>query len=331
MRLAAAAAVAMTALLSAQDARELVSRDVYLMGTRASLSTFAETREAGRRTLEAALVVLEQAEAELSTWRDTSDISELNRQAVGTPWQASPAQCRMFQEVWRWHRESGGAFDPAIGRLLEAWDVHGEGAIPAADEARRALRRSGLNQLLFNGAACIVTKKADVTLDVGAFGKGEALDRAAAAMGGDSWMIDLGGQVSAGGAAPASGWAVAIADPLDRQTAHLEVRLSHGSLSTTGGAERDVIVEGRRVSHVLDPRTGEPAGFTGSVTVWHERGLIADILSTALYVMGPEDGMRWAEARGIATLYLIPDGTAVREAMTEAFRDAPGFSITGRE
>ena len=71
---------------------------------------------------------------------------------------------------------------------------------------------------------------------------------------------------------------------------------------------------------MLDPRTGRPATFDGSVTVWHERSIAADALSTALYVMGPEDGLRWAEARGVAACYLIPERGALRVEMTRAFR-----------
>jgi len=81
-------------------------------------------------------------------------------------------------------------------------------------------------------------------------------------------------------------------------------------------------VDGARVSHIFDPRTMRPAGFEGSVTVWHRRGLAADALSTALFVMGPDEGLRWAEARGIAALYLVPaQGGAVRAAATRAFSE----------
>jgi thiamine biosynthesis lipoprotein len=103
--------------------------------------------------------------------------------------------------------------------------------------------------------------------------------------------------------------------------------MTSGSLSTSAGSERDLAVNSTRVGHIVDPRTGHPATFDGSVTVWHERGLAADILSTALYVMGPEAGLRWAAARGIAACYLIPDGASVRMESTAAFSrlvTAPG-------
>lgn len=311
------------AVLSAQDTASsvFVFRDVYLMGTRAQLSTYETTRDAGLATLESALAVLEETESELSTWRESSDISALNRHPVGEPWISTPRLCRMFADVWEWHRATDGAFDPAIGRLLAAWDIHGEGAIPTPETHTQALASSGMALLAFDRDRCALTRRADIAIDVGAFGKGEALDRAAAALGESPWMIDLGGQVSVGGLPPPEGeWSITIADPRWRDRRALHVGMTSGSLSTSAGSERDLVVNGVRIAHHLDPRTGLPATFNGSVTVWHERALAADALSTALYVMGPEAGLRWADARGIAACYLIPEGRTLRVETTRAFR-----------
>jgi len=321
--------LASCAVLSARhEAPVLVSRDVYLMGTRAALAVHAPRREAGLARLELALDALEATEAELSTWRPASAISLLNQHPVGQAWVANVQLCRMFADVWTWHRETAGSFDPAIGRLLAAWDIHGAGAIPSAATLERAIASSGMALIRFDVAACTLTRQRDVAIDVGAFGKGEGLDRAAAVLGDLPWMIDLGGQISVGGPAPpGGGWAIAIAHPRMRDFPAVQVRLTSGSLSTSAGSERDLDVHGVRIAHHLDPRTGRPATFNGSVTVWHERGLVADMLSTALYVMGPEVGLRWAEARGLAACYLIPDGKIVRLETTAAFRtllSAPG-------
>jgi thiamine biosynthesis lipoprotein len=98
----------------------------------------------------------------------------------------------------------------------------------------------------------------------------------------------------------------------------MNLTLTSGSLSTSSGSERDRWVRGTRVGHILDPHTGSPAPFRGSVSVWHESALVADVLSTALYVMGPRKGLSWAEARGIAAVFAMPraDGTLERRAST---------------
>ena len=320
------------AALSAHDASTVfVSRSVYLMGTRARLSTYAATRDSGLATLESALRALEDTEDELSTWRQSSQISALNRHPVGEPWTATPRLCRMFVDVWEWHRATDGAFDPAIGRLLAAWDIHGEGTVPAPEARPRALASSGMALIALDRDRCTLARLADVAMDVGAFGKGEALDRAAAVLGDGPWMIDIGGQIAVGGRVPGQGaWPIEVADPRQRDRPVLQVQMATGSLSTSAGSERDLVVNGERVGHVLDPRTGRPATFDGSVTVWHERGIAADVLSTALYVMGPVAGLGWAEARGIAACYLIPERGTLRVEVTRAFRRLLSSAATGR-
>jgi thiamine biosynthesis lipoprotein len=133
-----------------------------------------------------------------------------------------------------------------------------------------------------------------------------------AALGAGAWLVDLGGQVSVGGPrADGTPWIVDIAHPVDRERPYRQARLREGSLSTSGNSERG--------DHIIDPRDGRPAPFRGAVSVWHRSGLAADALSTALYVMGPADGLRWAEARGVAALFLVPDDGGVRALPTRAF------------
>jgi thiamine biosynthesis lipoprotein len=308
--------------LAVAQRTELVERRAYLMGTRVHLAIWSGSRGAGHAQLERALQALEQTDADLSTWRDDSAISRLNRARSGVAQTLGPELCSLFGVLAHWRAVSGGAFDPAIGALSDAWGLHDAGRIPSSGALARARRASGFEKLAFDGSNCTATRQPGVSIDVGAFGKGEALDRAARVIGDGRWMIDLGGQVSVGGTQPGQeGWPLSIAHAVDRATPYLSVVLREGSLSTSGGSERDLIVGGRRVSHHLDPRSGRPAAFSGSVSVWHGRALEADILSTALFVMGPRDGLRWAEDRGLAACYLELDaGGRLRPAMTKAFR-----------
>lgn len=301
----------------------LVERDVYLMGTRAHLLTYAATRTQGLATLDRALTILENAEAELSTWREDSAVSRLNQQPLDAPWRATTDLCNTLAAVYEWREATNGAFDPAIGRLTSTWDIHGTGRIPHQQELREARAASGLHLFAFDASRCEVRRRhQDAALDVGGFGKGDALDRVARALGDVPWLIDVGGQIAVRGLPPgANGWTVSVAHPLVRTRAYFSVRLRDGSLATSAGSERDLLVDGKRIGHILDPRTGEPAAFRGSVTVWHQRALVADMLSTALYVMGPVEGLRWAEARGLSVCFLVPrPDRTVLVAMSDRFR-----------
>jgi thiamine biosynthesis lipoprotein len=323
-RLLAAAALALgiQVVLSASSG-EVVEREVYLMGTRARLVTVATNRATGLARLEQLLTPLEAGERRLSTWRPDSEISRLNGSVPGRPVPLSAETCALFGELEHWVRESGGTFDPAVGALTAAWDLHGAGRVPSGAELARARDASGFEHLRLDRATCTVTRRAGAGVDVGAFGKGAALDDAAALADPDAaWLVDLGGQIAARGApAGLTGWSVSVAHPLDRDQPVVDLALLDESIATSGRSERDLWSEGRRIGHILDPRSGRPAPFLGSVTVRHTSALAADVLSTALFVMGPEAGVRWADARGIAALYLVPWGTDgdLQHVATRAF------------
>jgi thiamine biosynthesis lipoprotein len=309
---------------SGAAARTRVERRAYLMGTRVTLATFAVDRARGLQTLERMLRGLEAVEAELSTWREESLLSAVNRQPVGEPRSAPDALCDLLLELRGWQRATGGAFDPAVGTLIAAWGLREGVRWPSPTELAEARRDTGLEHLLARPRPCRVTRRRAVTLDAGAFGKGAAIDRVVqTVLAGDVgiWMIDLGGQMAVG-ARDGKSWSVALAHPRRRHQAALHLWLETGSLATSGGSVRDLEVGRRTVGHILDPRTGRPVSRSGSVTVWHRSALAADVLSTALYVMGIDEGLVWAEARGVAACFLIPDpeGPGVEVRATRAFR-----------
>lgn len=295
-----------------------VAREVYLMGTRATLATYETSRARALARLDRLLEALEETEAELSTWRIETPLSRLNRQPLGRPLRLPRGACHALAESFRWHEATGGAFDPTVGRLVAVWGIRQAGCLPSASELARARRLTGLGYLHLERRSCEVVREREVEIDSGGFGKGAALDRAAAASPGGPWLIDLGGQVMAEGSPPGSeGWEVLVAHPTRRDEPILSLRLTGGSLATSSGSERDLTVRGVRVGHILDPRTGRPAPFEGSVTVWHPSGLVADILSTALYVMGLEEGLAWADAHEVAACFSLARQTGAGEPRSE--------------
>ena len=300
-----------------------VERQVYLMGTRATLVTRAADRAHGLAVLDRMLAALETTEAELSTWRADSLLGAINQHAVATARPSPAAMCELLSQLRYWHRATRGAFDPAVGVLVDAWGLRAGGRRPSPAELDQARRHTGLTHVVVQPEPCQVTRLRDVRLDAGAFGKGAAIDRAAeveTAHGVGRWMIDLGGQVAVGGSGES--WPVALAHPRRRDAAALRLRLTAGSLATSGGSVRDTATGDQTIGHILDPRTGRPVSRGWSVTVWHARALVADILSTALYVMGIDDGLAWAEARGLAACFLVPgpDAGPVTIRATTAFQ-----------
>ena len=313
-RVTAGCAVALTvgasvSLHPAEVASRVTERQVYLMGTRATLRSWEPSRAEAVAALNRMLSMLESTDRELSTWRPESLLSRLNRQPVAESWAAPDSLCHLFGELTTWTHLSSGAFDPAVGSLIDVWRLREAGARPTRSAVEGARARAGLDRFAVKASPCSITRLTNATIDAGAFGKGAALDRVASL--GESGLIDLGGQLAVFGESPLGGWPVRIAHPRQRETPVVELNLTSGSLAVSGGSERDRWVDGERVGHIVDPRTGRPVSRLLSVAVWHERAVVADAIATALYVMGIDEGRVWAEAHGIAACFVVPRGRGV--------------------
>jgi thiamine biosynthesis lipoprotein len=300
-----------------------VEREFYLMGTRFHIALFAADRNKGIQQTEELVRVVESVENQLSTWRPNSETSLLNRQPADQPVVVSPSLCELLHQLHYWVAFTGGSFDPACGKILRAWGIHEQGRIPTDNELQQALSNSGFDHLEIQN--CTVRKRADVWLDVGAFGKGEALKQLleiAKKKGLPRFLIDFGGQVLAWDPGPAAqGWKTALAHPMERtERTRIAVLLRSGSLSTSGGSERDQQVGAQRIGHIIDPQTGKPVPSFGSVTVWNEDPFAADILSTALYVMGPRKGYAWAIDHHIAACFLVSEPEEMKVLQTPLFQ-----------
>jgi len=283
-------------------------RTVLAMGTRFTLRLEGASDAKLTSATEAALAEVARIEEATSTWRSDSLWSRLNA-AKGEAQSLPPEWIQLLTRAQAWSRETGGAFDPVLGAILRAWGIREGGRRPTAEELTRARAASGVSHLRLDasaGTAQLLDPEAG--LEEGAFLKGYALDaarRVAEDRSATTGQLDFGGQLLAWGRAIE----VEVAHPRDRQRAAVHLRLKNASLSTSGCSERG--------NHILDPRSGEPCPNWGAVSVVSPSALDGDLLSTALYVLGPDRGLAWAEAWGIAALFLPNHGPA---RMTTAFQ-----------
>jgi FAD:protein FMN transferase len=272
------------------EAAAMVERRLVAMGTTLDLRVEASDRPGALRASEEAVAEISRIEQLLSTWKTGGPLERLNRSRPGERVEVGREAALLLSEVDVWSDRTGGAFDPSVLPLVRAWGLRGAGRVPSAAERARALAASGTRHF------AVDTEKGEVQrlspragIDEGAWGKGYALDIAAARLkkaGVTEAVLDLGGQLLVLGCAE-----VAVADPRRRGLAAVLLSLSDSSLSTSGNSERGRTVAGQRVGHLLDPRSGWPAPDFGSATVIAASGLMADILSTAFFVLGPEKGL----------------------------------------
>lgn len=299
-----------------------VERVVVAMGTMFRVEVTAADRATGLAATEAAVRAVERIEQRLSAWREDSELSRLNQAPIDEPFALSAELRADLEAAAVWWRATNGAFDPTVGALLAAYDLRGAGRWPETGALQAARHDTGFAHVAVEGGAMV--RRRAVQFDTGAFGKGLALDAAAAAAraaGASAATLDFGGQVLVSGGGADVRASLAIADPRDRRRAALRLEIPGGSVATTGNSEHGRTVDGRRLGHILDPRTGRPAEDFGSVTVWCADAGAADALSTALFVMGPDAALRWAEAHEqVEALVLQIAGDTLRARATPKLR-----------
>lgn len=284
----------------------VVERRLACMGTWLNIEVHATDRASGLAASEQAIRAVEAVEARLSTWRSSSELSQLNQAAVGTSFLLSPELRADLELARQLGLSTGGAFDMGLGALIDAWDLRGLGQVPDAEQLSSARRNSGMRWLACNEQGAR-RSRSGLRLEEGGIGKGLGLDAAIAALRAaniTAATVDLGGQLAL---LPCERpLPFGVAHPRKREQAVLALLIDGGSIATSGNSERSIEVDGQRYGHLLDPRTGRPVPDFGSVTVWARTAAEADALSTALYVMGPADGLAWAEEHaGIEALYLL--------------------------
>jgi thiamine biosynthesis lipoprotein len=282
-----------------------VERRLAMMGTSLEIRVEAADRGQALAASERAVAALEAAERRLSTWRDDSELARLNASPAGQAVPLSPELAADLEKARRCWEETNGTFNPAVGKLVRAWGLRTGGRRPSPEELREAVAAADPAALR--------------ELEEGGWGKGAGLADALKALAGPAGLkralLDLGGQVAVTGDGP---WSIPVADPQHRERPVVALTIDGGSVSTSGNSERGIVVDGERLGHILDPRSGRPAPDFGSLTVWTADPLRADCLSTGLYVMGPEPALGWAaDHPGVEVLVLRP-----REDRIEALASA---------
>jgi len=268
----------------------------------------------------AALELLEPLEEQLTVYRETGEVAQLNRRAAESPVEVEAGLFQLLQRAVALSEAAAGAFDITAGRLTKVWGFYRrQGQMPSAEEVTAALATVGSRHLQLDPTRRTVQfMQTGLELNLGAIGKGFALDRVADAVaaggiqdflihGGNSSVLARGGRNSefriqnsesrrettdnSSSCTPKTefpSWIVGLRHPLKPDARLAEFVLSNQALGTSGSGTQYFHHQGRRYGHILDPRSGWPADQVLSATVIAPTAEQADALSTALYVMGLE-------------------------------------------
>lgn len=286
------------------DYTPLVEAERQAMACRFSVRLNAGWPLHGPAAAVEALDVVDEVEAQLTVYREASEVIHLNRLAHLRAVEVEEGLFGLISRMLEVHRETAGAFDPTSGPLSRVWGFfERQGAVPA-DEALAAARELvGADGVVLDPERRTVRfTRSGLELNFNASGKGYALDRAAEKLqaagvadfllqGGASSIVARGRRFAGAASTDSapeepSGWKVGIVHPLLRNQVLAEVTLRDEAMGTSGCGVQFFRHEGKRLGHILDPRSGQPAEGLLSVSVFAPTAEAADALSTAFFVGG---------------------------------------------
>ena len=282
------------------------------MGTRWSALFFGEHGFDPAPVRAALQAAADEVDAQMSTWKPDTALMRFNAAPMGA-WVAVPERLldvlRLGLEIGR---ASGGAFDIGMGDAVTAWGFGPDAAVP--DRIRAAMtadRVPAYAVLEINGAQ--VRKSAPIALDLNGIAKGYGVDRLADTLRGHGIadaLVGIDGEMRALGLRPdGQPWAIAVEAPdRERRTPHSILALQDAAVATSGDYRHWVEVQGRRLSHTMDPHRGRPLlASPASVSVVARNCAEADAWATALMVLGSGKGAALARSRGLDALFLLRD------------------------
>ncbi|HDR47085.1 MAG TPA: FAD:protein FMN transferase [Geoalkalibacter subterraneus] len=290
--------------LGGDDSSE-VRRSRLLLGTVVEITALGPDRSLLEGAVSDAFAEMERIEKLMSPHIESSDVARLSKAGTSQPVSAETAT--VLRLGLHLAAQSDGAFDLTLGRLKELWGIEGESPqVPDSDSVADALRGIGPEALRLE-APLVIKSRPELQIDLGGIAKGYAIDRAIfllADAGIEFASVNAGGDMrllgDRGGERP---WRIGIQHPRDSQRLLTTLEVEDVSVVTSGDYERYFEQEGRRYHHLFDPRTGYPATACRSVTVVAPSAMLADALATALFVLGPEQGM--------SLLQLYPEAEAL--------------------
>ena len=282
------------------------------MGTRWSALFWAEPGFDVARIRSGLQAAVDEVDAQMSIWKTDSALMLLNRAPIGAAVPIPAMLEQVLQLGVAIGKASGGAFDMGVGDAVSAWGFGpgsaSQDSIRAAMSARRV---SAVEALAFGQGT--VTKRTAIMLDLNGIAKGVGVDRLAetlSAFGVRDALVGIDGEMRAMGHRPdAQPWTVAVEKPdPDRRAPHSVLALTDCAVATSGDYRHFVTVDGRRLSHTIDPKRGAPLlQPPASVTVIAPSCAVADAWATALMVLGRAEGSALARKIGLEALFLLCD------------------------
>lgn len=273
--------------------------------------------------------LLVDIENKMSTYLPQSELSRFNAAPVNSWLAMSDDLLAVVTQAVTMGQQSEGAYDITVGPLVNLWgfgpDIH-EDKVPSQTEINEAIQKLGTHKLLIDAPNKRWQKTAPVYVDLSSIDQGYAADKVVKLLqqqGIRHAMVEIAGEIrTIGSKTPTQPWRIAIESPTTNvRTVKRIVNVNDVALATSGDYRNYFEKDGKRYSHIIDPRTGYPISHTlASVTVIAKEDIVADVHATTLMVLGPDKGWQFAQDKGLAVLMIIRTEQGFEERFTEQFR-----------
>lgn len=273
------------------------SESSILMGSSFEITVVTEGEDFAKESLAIAKKEIIRIENLISSWDQKSETSRINRNAGIAAVEVSKELFDLIFRAQQISKLSSGAFDLTFAAIDKLWNFDGrESEMPNPDALKASVFNIGYQLIeLDEESLTVFLPKKGMKIGFGAIGKGYAADSAKqllverGVLGG---IINASGDMNTWGTKPdGSSWTIGIVNPMNNKKVFSWFSLEHNAVVTSGDYEKFTQINGRRYSHIIDPRTGIPSQGIVSCTVFAGKAELADAIATAIFVMGVESGL----------------------------------------
>lgn len=277
--------------------QQICHQKLLLMGSRFDITVVSDDSVSGNQSIQIAISEIIRIEKLISSWDSTSQTSLINKNAGINPVKVDKELFNLIERSIAISKLTDGAFDISYASMDKVWRYDGSMKEYPSDEViKNSVLKVGYENIILNNEEqTVYLSKKGMKIDFGANGKGYAADKAKEMLmlrGVTAGIINASGDMNTWGKQPnGNDWTVAITNPFNKNKAFGILPITNGAVVTSGDYEKFVVLNGKRYSHIIDPRTGYPSTGIISVTVFAKSAELADALATAVFVMGAEVGL----------------------------------------
>jgi len=290
-------------------------RKLYMLGSPFEMTVVAKDTIQGNIYIDMAVAEVKRIENLISDWIPTTQISQVSKNSGIQPVKVDKEVYDLVERAIKVSQLTSGAFDISYASMDKIWKFDGSmKAMPTPEAIKQSVARIGYQKIVLDAKAqTIYLKEKGMKLGLGGIGQGYIADKIKDLLlskGCISGIVNVSGDINAWGyQTTGKPWTVAIVNPMNKNKVFATFPLENSSVETSGSYEKFVVFDGKRYSHIIDPRTGYPAQGVVSVSVFAKQTEIADALATGIFVLGVDVGLNLVnQLKGIGCIIVDDKG-----------------------